>query len=180
MKLHDLFWELVIDVCDKKNGHKFCDQIVWSLAISPDHVRSNVAELTWQNGDQIYWSQITISPVQTAVHMGQAQQFSTLIIIFPVNLVHPHGPSPAKRPLIFLAVAYQASIFFYSPFFYLSLSTVHFLFGPQPFYSPITFWPCPFSISSTHSSSFYFSRICSTQMTNISNGIGREHTKFLK
>ena len=63
MKLRDLFQNCSQTFVTKK-GHRFYDQIIWSLAIRTDHIRSNVAGLTWQICDQMKQSQIRISPVQ--------------------------------------------------------------------------------------------------------------------
>ena len=130
MKLSDLFWELVIDVWDKKKGHIFYDQIIWSLAIETDHVRSNVAELTWQICDQTKWSLIRISPVQ----------FDYL-----------YGPSPIIQP-IYLFIFYQFSSSTWaspniSAFLFLDhgLSAAHFV---QPFFV-LVFQKCTMFQSTT-------------------------------
>ena len=108
MKLRDLFGELVIDVCDQKKGHIFYDQIIWSLAIRTDHVRSNVAELTWQNSDQTKWSQIRISPVQFGDLHGPSPTIRHISIFFPVNFDQLYGPGPTFQPFYFWTVAFLA------------------------------------------------------------------------
>ena len=101
MKLRDLFGELVIDVYDQKKGHRFYDQFIWSLAIRTDHVRSNVAELTWQNSDQTKWSQIRISPVQFGDLHGPSPTIRHISIFFPVNFDQLYGPGPTFQPFYF-------------------------------------------------------------------------------
>ena len=99
MKLSDLFQELVIAVYDQTKGHRFCDQIIWSLTIWPGQVRSNVASLTWHICDQMKWSQIRISPVQCSALHGPSPTIEPFYYYFSVNSGQLHGSSPTFRPL---------------------------------------------------------------------------------
>ena len=96
--------------------------IFWSLAIWPDHVRSNVAKLTWQNCDQSKWSSIKISPVQFGLLHGLNP------IIRPINIFSSNKSNFARRaePNIFYAFSFMGLGMFRPKLFFLFFSELLF------------------------------------------------------
>ena len=105
---HDLFSEMVITVYDQIRGSRIYDQLFWSYAASHWHVRSYVANPTWQYCDQMRRSLIRISPAQIGVL---------------------YGPSPTIQPIYIFFLPILIS--YMGLFYHLWL----FIFGPWPFWT---------------------------------------------
>jgi hypothetical protein len=141
------------------DGRRFYDQNVGHGLACPIHVRSNVANPTWQIGDQTKMVVHRNQPSPVLAFIWAEFKVTAHFFFFPLKSVRFIGPGPHFWPSYFLGLGHF---------------TFTVLYGPWPFKSPFSFNSesvthivlVPHVIYTFHTSQFQYSTRSTCQVSN--------------